>query len=102
MRYSEFWLVYLRAHAKPLTRGLHYVGTLGALGCLLAAVVSSWWVVLLVPLVGYGFAWTGHFGVEGNRPATFGHPFWSFYSDLRMATLALTGRLRHHLTQAGL
>ena len=35
MRYDTFWLRYLRAHARPLTRLLHYVGTLLALGTLL-------------------------------------------------------------------
>lgn len=32
--FSQFWLRYLRAHADPRTRALHYAGTLGALVCL--------------------------------------------------------------------
>ncbi len=100
MTYAEFWLVYLRAHAKPATRGLHYAGTTLALGCLVAGVWTPW-LVLSAPVVGYGFAWAGHFGVEGNRPATFGHPVWSLFSDVRMLALWASGRLAPHLRSAG-
>jgi hypothetical protein len=41
----------------------------------------------------YGFAWTGHFVLEKNKPATFGYPFWSFISDFRMLWLMATGQL---------
>lgn len=27
------------------------------------------------------FAWTGHYGFEKNRPATFRHPFYSLLGD---------------------
>lgn len=41
----------------------------------------------------YGCAWTGHFGFEKNRPATFKYPLWSFVSDLRMWSHMLRGKL---------
>jgi hypothetical protein len=100
MTYAEFWLIYLRAHRRPATRGLHYAGTTLGLACLGLAVAWAWWWVLVAPLVGYAFAWTGHFAVEGNRPATFGHPLWSLLSDFRMLGLWASGRLAPHLRRA--
>jgi hypothetical protein len=96
--YSEFWPHYLRAHALRGNRALHHAGTLLALLALATAVIGrDWRIALAAPLLGYGLAWAGHFGVEGNRPATFGHPAWSLWSDLRMLGLLLTGRLGAHL-----
>jgi hypothetical protein len=101
MDYAQFWNRYLRAHAKPATRAMHYAGTLLALACLVAGVTSDWRFLLAAPVIGYGCAWTAHCALEGNRPQTFGHPFWSLASDLRMLGLAGTGRLRPHLRRAG-
>jgi hypothetical protein len=100
--YPAFWHRYLRAHGKPETRALHYCGSLLALGAIVCAFVTGHaWVALLAPVIGYGFAWTAHFGIEHNRPETFGHPFWSLVSDYRMLGLFLTGRLGAHLAAAG-
>ena len=103
MTYDEFWLRYLRAHERPNTRVLHYTGSLLALASLLLAIATlDWRWLIAAPLIGYGFAWTAHFAIEGNRPETFGHPFWSLLSDYRMLLLALTFRLAPHLRRAGL
>ncbi len=94
MTYTEFWARYLNAHADPRTRALHYLGTLGAVACLvLAASGAEWRWLVAAPLVGYGPAWLGHGVFEHNRPETFAHPAWSLVSDLRMLGLFLTGRL---------
>ncbi len=98
--YRQFWLVYLQAHRAPVSRLLHYIGSLLALGCIGLALLVDWRWALAAPVIGYAFAWTGHFFIEGNRPATFGHPVWSLISDYRMLGLALTGRLQPHLDAA--
>jgi len=94
--FSEFWPFYLSEHRLPTNRLLHYTGTLISLTTLLVILIfQQWWWLLSVPLLGYGFAWFGHFFVEKNKPATFSHPFWSLIADYKMCFLALTGKLKH-------
>jgi hypothetical protein len=83
--FREFWPFYVGEHSKPLTRTLHFCGTtlfLALVGATLAT--QKWWMVILWPIGGYGFAWVGHFFVEKNRPATFTYPLWSFAADFVM------------------
>jgi hypothetical protein len=101
--YAEFWPHYLRAHKDKRTRALHFVGTGLALALVLTAILAADWRYLVAaPIVGYAFAWVAHFAIEGNKPATFGHPFWSFGSDVRMLYLFLLGRLDPELDKAGI
>jgi hypothetical protein len=101
MTYRDFWPRYLRAHARRSTRAVHYLGTSLALLCVAGAVAFRWWLLPAAPLLGYGCAWAAHIAIERNRPETFGHPFWSLASDLRMLGLAAAGRLGSHLHRAG-
>jgi len=102
MTYQQFWLRYLRVHSRPNTRALHYVGSVLAFGTLVIAIATlNWRGLIAAPLIGYTFAWTAHYAIERNRPETFGHPFWSLFSDVRMLLLALSFRLAPHLRQAG-
>ena len=92
--YHEFWDFYVREHAQPLTRLLHFVGTMLGFVLLVWIFRSGNWIYLpLCLLIGYGFAWFAHFFVEHNKPATFKYPLWSFVSDYKMVWLMLTGRM---------
>ena len=68
--FQSFFPYYLREHAHPLCRALHYFGTSMVLVILAYVIYSGQLVYLLVmPFVGYFFAWVGHFFVEKtNRP----------------------------------
>ncbi len=92
--FAEFWPHYLDAHRDRRTRAMHYLGT-GLGSVLLLAFIASgdWRLLVAAPVAGYACAWIGHGVFEGNRPATFGHPLWSFYGDFRMLFLWATGRL---------
>jgi hypothetical protein len=101
--YSEFWPYYLREHAKPATRAWHYLGTGGALLCLLASLVLRQpWLLLASVILGYAPAWLGHFASEHNHPATFRYPLWSLLSDFRMFGAWLSGNLARELAAAGI
>jgi len=92
--YEEFFDFYLQQHSDPRNRRLHAIGTSFGLAVVAGAMVTRRYRYALLWLpIGYGFAWAGHFLLEKNRPATFGHPVWSFISDFRMPGLMLTGKL---------
>ena len=92
--FEDFWPYYLGEHGDRTNRALHAVGTTAAAVTLGAAIAKrDWRLLALVPLVGYGPAWAGHFLIEKNRPATFKHPLWSLRGDIRMASLMLTNQL---------
>ncbi|QPQ54489.1 DUF962 domain-containing protein [Allosphingosinicella flava] len=100
--FKAFWPFYLREHARPATRGLHYAGTSFVILLASAAIVTGEWRLLLVmPLAGYAFAWASHAILERNRPATFTYPLWSLMADFKMWWLWLTGRLGPELDAAG-
>jgi hypothetical protein len=101
--FAEFWPFYLREHARPRTRALHYAGTSLVIAIAIGAMAMGRGLWLLaIPLAGYGFAWVAHFAVEKNRPATFTYPLWSLAADFKMWWLWLTGRLGPELERAGL
>ncbi len=99
--YEEFFSFYLRENAYPTTRLMHYAGTTLAFLCWGRAIYAGELVWFLIGfLLGYLFAWIGHFFIEKNKPASFKYPYWSFISDFKMYFLFLTGRLSGHLDVA--
>jgi hypothetical protein len=99
--FAEFWPYYVREHSNRTNRYLHFIGTLSALVLAVTLVVMGWWwLALALPVVGYGFAWVGHFVIEKNRPATFRHPLWSLLGDFKMFGLMAAGRMEAELEKA--
>jgi hypothetical protein len=93
--FAAFYPFYLSEHSNRTCRRLHFVGTALVLLVVAAALVArNAWLLLLAPVVGYGFAWVGHFVFEKNRPATFAHPFYSLAGDFVLFRDMLTGRIR--------
>ena len=100
--FQSFFPYYLREHAHPLCRALHYIGT--SLVFVIAAYViyaGEPVYLWLMPVVGYFFAWVGHFFIEKNKPATFTYPLWSLIGDFKMYFLFISGRIGPALTAAG-
>jgi hypothetical protein len=48
-------------------------------------------LAVAIPLIGYAFAWAGHFLIEHNRPATFTYPVFSLMGDFNMWFRIATG-----------
>ena len=93
--FAEFYPYYLSEHLNPTCRKLHFAGTSLVLAIAVAMIATQqWWLGLLLPIAGYGFAWVGHFAFEKNRPATFTYPRWSLAADFVMYWQLLTGKIR--------
>lgn len=95
--FADFWPFYVRQHAHPRTRMLHAIGSVLAVVLIGLAFAVNLWFLLAAPVVGYAFAWYGHFFVEHNKPATFGHPFYSLAADYRMLYLMMAGRMEEEV-----
>jgi len=93
--FAEFWPYYVKEHLDPTNRLLHFVGSSLAAATLIGSVMTGQLYLLPVaPVVGYGFAWVGHFFVEKNRPASFKYPLFSFAADWVMWSKIATGRMQ--------
>ncbi|QXG36461.1 DUF962 domain-containing protein [Pseudomonas viridiflava] len=93
-RFADFYPYYLEEHRSSTSRRLHFIGTTLVIFLLAFGIGSGrWWLLALLPIAGYGFAWAGHFFFEKNRPATFKHPFYSLLGDFVMYRDMLLGRV---------
>ncbi len=92
--FTDFYPFYLREHANLMCRRLHFIGTAAVISLLLLFFFTgNPTLLILLPFVGYGFAWIGHFGFEKNRPATFKHPLYSLLGDFKMFWDILSGKV---------
>ena len=92
--FAEFYPFYLSEHSNKYCRLLHVCGSLLVLLLFLYILLSqNWPAIFLIPIIGYGFAWIGHYFFEGNRPATFSYPLYSFMGDWVMLKDVLTGKV---------
>ena len=103
-KYKTFWSFYpyyLTEHRNTTSRTLHFIGTFLLIICLVTGVVTGkWFWFAVIPLVGYGFAWVGHFFFEKNKPATFIYPLYSLGSDFVMFWHTLTGQINKKMNEA--
>jgi hypothetical protein len=102
-RFEEFWPYYLRAHAKPLTRGTHYAAAAStALGVVAAVVTANLWCLVAGIASSFVLTLSGHTLIERNRQTLFVYPWWSISGCLRLSISALTGHLSEDMEKAGI
>lgn len=92
--FDDFYSCYLREHNNIMCRRMHFLGTSGVLALLILFFFTGNLIVLgFLPLVGYGFAWTGHFLYEKNMPLTFKYPLYGLRADFKMFWDILMGKI---------
>jgi hypothetical protein len=92
--FSEFYPYYLSEHENSTCRLLHFIGSWCVLALIAYAVTTNQLVLLwFIPVIGYGFAWVGHFFYEHNKPATFQYPLYSLMGDWVMFKDILIGKI---------
>jgi len=93
--FAQFYPFYLSEHSNLTCRRLHFVGSTLSLVCLATLILTgNWWWLVPTIVVGYAFAWVGHFGFEKNKPASFKRPLYSFMGDWAMYRDILRGRVK--------
>ncbi len=93
--FADFYPFYLSEHSNRISRRLHFIGTLLVIVTAFYSLLSGrYLLLLLLPIIGYGFAWVGHFFFEKNKPATFIYPVYSLAGDFVMFKDILTGKIR--------
>ena len=93
--FKDFYPFYLGEHSNRICRRLHFTGSLLVLLTFAVVIATGYWRGLfLLPVLGYGFAWVGHFFFEKNRPATFKYPLYSLMGDWVMFRDVLIGRVK--------
>ena len=92
--FEDFYPFYLREHSNPTCRRLHVIGTsLGALALIIILLTGHYRFLFVPLLIGYGFAWVGHFFFQKNKPATFKYPLFSLRGDFEMLKDVVIGKI---------
>lgn len=92
--FKSFYPLYLSEHQNVTCRRLHFIGSCLVIATVIFSLITKQWHLLwLLPIIGYGFAWLGHFIFEKNRPATFKYPLYSFWGDWVMFKDILMGKI---------
>lgn len=93
--FAEFYPFYLSQHTNLTCRRLHFIGSFSIIILVLyVALFGSGSLLWFIPLIGYGFAWVGHFIFEKNKPATFEYPLYSLLGDWVMFKDIIIGKIR--------
>lgn len=81
--FEEFYKVYKNEHRNKANILFHYIGTtIGIIIFLVGIVNLNFYLIIISLIIGYTFAWTGHFFFEKNRPTAFKSPLLSLKADL--------------------
>ncbi len=93
--FADFYPYYLSEHRNRTCRRLHFIGsTIVLILVILLLYTQNLWLLVAMPLAGYGFAWVGHFFFENNKPATFHYPWYSLVGDWVMYKDILIGKIK--------
>ena len=93
--FKTFYPYYLSEHKLKINKLLHIIGSLSGLLLLLLCIIMQQYIYIPISLIiGYIFAWLGHFAFEKNKPATFKYPIYSFIGDWVMLKDIFTGKIK--------
>tara|TARA_Y100000814_G_scaffold87826_1_gene59264 strand:- start:79 stop:387 length:309 start_codon:yes stop_codon:yes gene_type:complete len=93
--FKEFYPYYLSEHKLKINKILHALGSIYGLIFLIFVIFSQQYKLIPIAfLIGYFFAWIGHFIFEKNKPATFKHPLYSFMGDWVMLKDIITRKIK--------
>ena len=92
--FPQFYSAYLKEHANPTCRKIHFAGSAFFMVTVVAAFyLGLVWLPLVGVVLGYGTSWVSHFFFEKNVPTSFGYPIWSMHAGRMMFFEMLTGKL---------
>jgi hypothetical protein len=93
--FKQFYPFYLSQHQNKICRRLHIIAAIFIIILFIYTVATGQWrLFVYMPIIGYGFAWIGHYIFEENRPATFTYPFYSLLGDWVMFRDVIIGKIK--------